>query len=221
MTQIVALSVALLAGLAGYYVGQSSNQGRHGKYSRAVPVGAATTTPKPPSPTPADKADMQMDAVFESRPDPEHDNMAIVTVTVWDFVDGKKVPRHMEVVVNKTLSKEVQAILREIFEDQERFPIHELLGYEYRTVANGKKLSDHAFGRAIDINRAENPCIRNGKPYVDPNEAPYKPKAYRPGEDPYSIPPDGSVVKAFKRRGWKWGGDWHTLKDWQHFYKPR
>ncbi len=162
-----------------------------------------------------------MDVLFKSRPDPEHDGMAIVTATVWDFVDGKKVPKHMEVVVNKALSNEVETILREIFEDEERFPIHELLGYEYRTVAGGKKLSDHAFGRAIDVNRAENPCIRNGKPYVDPNEAPYVPKAYRPGEDPYSIPPDGSVVKAFKRHGWKWGGDWHSLKDWQHFYKPR
>lgn len=25
------------------------------------------------------------------------------------------------------------------------------------------------------------------------------------------------VVRAFAGVGWSWGGDWHSLKDWQHF----
>lgn len=25
---------------------------------------------------------------------------------------------------------------------------------------------------------------------------------------------------AFVNRGWVWGGDWKTLKDYQHFEKP-
>jgi D-alanyl-D-alanine carboxypeptidase len=25
------------------------------------------------------------------------------------------------------------------------------------------------------------------------------------------------IVKAFKAKGWKWGGDWKTIKDYQHF----
>jgi len=24
-------------------------------------------------------------------------------------------------------------------------------------------------------------------------------------------------VRAFAGVGWSWGGDWHSLKDWQHF----
>jgi hypothetical protein len=27
------------------------------------------------------------------------------------------------------------------------------------------------------------------------------------------------VVRIFTDRGWRWGGDWHTPKDYQHFEK--
>jgi len=27
------------------------------------------------------------------------------------------------------------------------------------------------------------------------------------------------VVKTFKRLGWTWGGEWKSLKDYQHFEK--
>jgi hypothetical protein len=29
----------------------------------------------------------------------------------------------------------------------------------------------------------------------------------------------GAAVTAFKRKGWKWGGDWNSKKDYQHFSK--
>ena len=31
------------------------------------------------------------------------------------------------------------------------------------------------------------------------------------------ILPGDDVVRAFAAIGWEWGGDWHTLKDYQHF----
>jgi len=27
------------------------------------------------------------------------------------------------------------------------------------------------------------------------------------------------AVKIFKKYGWKWGGDWNSVKDYQHFSK--
>ena len=30
---------------------------------------------------------------------------------------------------------------------------------------------------------------------------------WSPGENPYSIPADGSVVRIFREHGWSWGGD--------------
>jgi poly-gamma-glutamate synthesis protein (capsule biosynthesis protein) len=29
----------------------------------------------------------------------------------------------------------------------------------------------------------------------------------------------GALVKAFKAKGWTWGGEWKSLKDYQHFSK--
>jgi hypothetical protein len=34
---------------------------------------------------------------------------------------------------------------------------------------------------------------------------------------PGMITPDGPVVAAFREIGWGWGGDWASLKDFQHF----
>ena len=31
------------------------------------------------------------------------------------------------------------------------------------------------------------------------------------------ITPDEPAVRAFASIGWEWGGDWSTLKDYQHF----
>jgi hypothetical protein len=28
-------------------------------------------------------------------------------------------------------------------------------------------------------------------------------------------------VKTFKAKGWTWGGDWKTVKDYQHFEKAK
>jgi hypothetical protein len=30
---------------------------------------------------------------------------------------------------------------------------------------------------------------------------------------------DDRAVYLFKKRGWRWGGDWHSIKDYQHFDK--
>ena len=48
---------------------------------------------------------------------------------------------------------------------------------------------------------------------------------WRPGENPYSIPEDGSVVRIFAEHGWSWGGDawaWDSdqttgYHDYMHF----
>ena len=40
---------------------------------------------------------------------------------------------------------------------------------------------------------------------------------WAPGENPYSIPPNGDVVKSFKKYGWGWGGEWRSKRDYMHF----
>jgi hypothetical protein len=73
--------------------------------------------------------------------------------------------------------------------------------------------SQHAYGRAIDVNPVENPYVwsggvspPNGAAFVDRSEK-------RRG----MIFHGGPVWWAFRNRGWEWGGDWTSVKDYQHF----
>lgn len=75
--------------------------------------------------------------------------------------------------------------------------------------------SKHSEGTAIDINPLWNPYVKgnqiiphNGKPYV-----------HRRRRQSGLIHHDDLIVKLFKGAGWQWGGDWHSLKDYQHFEK--
>jgi hypothetical protein len=69
----------------------------------------------------------------------------------------------------------------------------------------------HANGLAIDINPKQNPYVKNGKSIPAGSEY----KLNNMG----TIEPDSKIVKVFKEKGWVWGGDWKSLKDYQHFQK--
>jgi len=148
--------------------------------------------------------------------------LKLVNVRFWGF--DKKV-HEGQIVVHASLQREV----RDIFADLQkaRFPIQSLQpidvfgwsdeksmlsnnssGFNYRRVFGSNRLSDHSFGRAIDLNPRLNPdrshpVCKNWK---------YDPHA------PGAINEDSRVYKAFVSRGWKWGGHWRT-PDPMHFYK--
>jgi peptidoglycan LD-endopeptidase CwlK len=96
-------------------------------------------------------------------------------------------------------------------EDEQSMLSNNTSAFNYRVVTGGKSLSRHAYGFAIDINPALNPYIK-GK-IVLPPDAVYD--LSKPG----TLGPDSPVVRAFKRLGWTWGGEWKSLKDYQHFEK--
>ena len=73
--------------------------------------------------------------------------------------------------------------------------------------------SEHAYGRAVDVNPLVNPWVRGTA--VDPPEgAPY---ADRTNPAPGLLRADSALVAAFRAVGWGWGGDWVGGQDWQHF----
>jgi hypothetical protein len=83
-----------------------------------------------------------------------------------------------------------------------------------RPTVGGTRWSDHAFGRAIDINPFHNPYVRGdlvipelAGSYVDRS-------VVRPG----MILPGDAVTDAFAEVGWGWGGDWTgAATDPMHF----
>jgi hypothetical protein len=86
--------------------------------------------------------------------------------------------------------------------------------FNCRTVAGTSTWSQHAYGRAIDINPVENPYVRS-----DGSASPREGQRYtdRSLQHKGMIHAGDSTVRAFRRQGWGWGGYWQSSKDYQHF----
>jgi D-alanyl-D-alanine carboxypeptidase len=153
-----------------------------------------------------------------------------ITFKHWSF-DGSVTTG--QVVVNAGVAVDIQRVLHELFDA--RFPIRsakpiEVFGgdddrstlannssaFNCRVVTGGKSFSEHAWGRAIDINPVQNPYVRSNGTVLDPNAKRYL-KRSALSESTGAITANGAVVKAFKRIGWTWGGTFGRVKDYQHF----
>jgi hypothetical protein len=84
--------------------------------------------------------------------------------------------------------------------------------FNYREITGGGRLSNHAYGRAIDINTFFNPYIKGN--IVLPHGATYNPKI----EGTFTA--NNPILREFLRLGWTWGGSWDSPQDYQHFEKP-
>ena len=142
-----------------------------------------------------------------------------------------------ELVVNKEIADDILAIMRELYDLY--YPIEQvrLVDYyegvdELSMAANNSsafnwrpltgsttKISRHAMGMAIDINPLYNPYYKfhRGVEIIKPEEG--EPYVDRMWEFPYIIEEDDVCYQLFMERGFKWGGDWNSLKDYQHFEK--
>ena len=98
-----------------------------------------------------------------------------------------------------------------IWDDELSMAQNNTSGFNYRFITGQKKISEHALGHAIDINPLFNPYIKGA--LVLPTKAVYD--MNRSG----TLYKGHPVVKTFKSLGWTWGGDWVSLKDYQHFEK--
>jgi hypothetical protein len=74
--------------------------------------------------------------------------------------------------------------------------------------------SEHAYGRAIDLNPIENPYVTAFGYVSPPAGAPFARRSkHRQG----MVHRNGPAVHAFAAAGWEWGGNWPGTKDYQHF----
>lgn len=86
--------------------------------------------------------------------------------------------------------------------------------FNCRFVAGTSHWSEHAYGRAIDLNPIENPYADSDGYVSPPQGAPYFDRSQR---FKGLIHRGGPVVAAFAAVGWGWGGSWDWPKDYQHF----
>ena len=150
-------------------------------------------------------------------------------------VDGRT--RLGEMVCNKSIAADVIDVFRELY--RQRYPIHSIKliddfnaddeqsmranntsSFCFRKVTGSKKLSAHAMGKAIDVNPLYNPYYHrspSGKITVQPTTA--MKYVERAATFPYKITKTDLMYRLFIARGFKWGGAWNRVKDYQHFEK--
>ena len=88
----------------------------------------------------------------------------------------------------------------------------------YRRVAGSTALSKHSCGMAVDVNPLYNPCVyvRSGR-VLPPEGRDYAHGRDRRKDIPGKIDATDLCYRLFVSRGFRWGGSWRSLKDYQHF----
>jgi poly-gamma-glutamate synthesis protein (capsule biosynthesis protein) len=84
--------------------------------------------------------------------------------------------------------------------------------FNFRVIAGTQLLSQHALGRAIDLNPIENPWRRPDRIVPPAGKAFADRTVIRPG----MIVRPGPVVAVLDEDGWEWGGDWRHAFDDHH-----
>lgn len=142
-----------------------------------------------------------------------------------------------EMVVSAAIEEDILYILKELYKAS--YPIERMLlvdnydavdelsmrannssSFNFRFIGGTATISLHGQGMAVDINPLYNPYFRLGPdgPYaVEPSNA--GPYTDRSADFPYKIVDGDLCCTLFKSRGFDWGGDWRTVKDYQHFEK--
>jgi hypothetical protein len=155
------------------------------------------------------------------------DELRYVTVSFWGF-DAK--PHTGELVINRAYAQDIVSVFRKLY--AARFPIEEMRlvttadlnahptgdgndtsAFVCRAAVGQTRWSEHAYGRAIDINPFQNPYVKDD--LVLPELA----SAYVDRSDKRAgmIFPGDVIANAFAAIGWGWGGSWRHSKDYQHF----
>ena len=153
--------------------------------------------------------------------------LRLITLTYRGF-DGRAHTGRL--VANRDAAAALVSVFRRLY--AARFPIRRMEpvdrygGDDYRSIeadntsafncraATGSThWSQHAYGRAIDVNPIENPYVSGGAS-SHPASTPYLDRSRR---RPGMAFAGGVLVEAFRSAGWGWGGSWTGIKDYQHF----
>ena len=158
----------------------------------------------------------------------ELDDLRRVSVSYWDFSNTR---RRGAVVVNKDAAGDIVGVMKRLY--AAKFPIRSMKpieayggddfasieadntsAFNCRSATGSSRWSQHAYGRALDINPIENPYVEDGRVYHRASRVYVDRADTRPG----MAIEGGPLVSAFAAAGWGWGGRWSgNVKDFQHF----
>ena len=161
-------------------------------------------------------------------------NLRYLRMKHLDF-QGKTVMGEM--IVHKDVAQEVISIFSELYNIG--YPVHKMhliskykgndwqsieadntSAFNCRKATGSKNFSKHAYGKAIDINPIENPYIAKSGRISHKASEKYRKRVHKKNTyaDRAVLLRNDKATKIFKKYGWKWGGDWSGVKDYQHFW---
>ena len=142
--------------------------------------------------------------------------------------DGRT--RTGRLIAHEDVASDLLGVFRALYED--RFPLRRVIpvdaygasdfrsieadntsAFNCRYVEGTRRWSEHAYGRAIDVNPIENPYVSGGQT-SHPASVPFVDRRRRRPGMAYE---GGVLVRAFDAIGWGWGGRWMSVRDYQHF----
>ncbi len=143
-----------------------------------------------------------------------------------------------ELIVHKSVAKDVVQIFNALY--NAKYPIRKMQlvskyngsdfasieadntsAFNCRPVDGTNRWSKHSFGKAIDINPLENPYVSKSGYTSHKGSYRYLKRVRLNNSPQYRalILPNDYIVRLFKSKKWRWGGDFRCCKDYQHFDK--
>ena len=168
------------------------------------------------------------------------ENLRYLTIPYYNFEQQVILG---EMIVNKDIQEDILNIFKELFNNKYEINSIKLIDdywqdgcsgniadnnsiednntscFCYRPVTGGESISNHGYGRAIDINPQQNPYVENGQ-NSHRNADEYVNNRYV-GEPHVIVASDEDICySTFTKYGFTWGGNWTNPIDYQHFEKP-
>lgn len=173
---------------------------------------------------------------YRKNPHVTLDDLRYIKTRYVDF-EGKE--HQGELLVHKEIAEDILEIFEELF--KRKYPIGNMRlvddygaddlasmadnncsAFNYRCIAGTNKLSNHSFGKAIDINPRINPYVVSEENITPENGIIYANRnidSCTGGEKKWMIQKGDAIYQLFLSHGFTWGGEWKHAKDYQHFEK--
>ena len=148
-------------------------------------------------------------------------------------------PQRGEMVVNAAIADKVIDVFRRLYQadyriermvlidnydadDESSMRANNSSSFNFRFMTGSTtKISKHGLGLAIDINTLYNPYVKQKDDeswHIEPTTSePYAFDRENRTDIPYKIDHNDLAYQLFTEAGFEWGGDWTSLKDYQHF----
>jgi len=154
-------------------------------------------------------------------------DLRVLTLSHHRFGGGLGTGR---LIVHAGVAQEVVSVFRRLY--AARFPVRRMVpvdaygGNDFRSIEadntsafncryvdGTRRWSEHAYGRALDLNPIENPYVSGGRT-SHRGSVPYLDRSRRRAGMTFE---GSAAVRAFDAVGWGWGGRWSGARDYQHF----